>query len=386
MKFLTNICHLFYGLFLVLFVNDPENTRIESFMALILLLLFFFNNIFKKKYIKIPKALIPFLIFIFLSFFGIILNGAFVSFNIILLLIQLFIFMIILYNQFLLIDDFYFLFYGIFIGLLINIYIGTYISTSYFEETTKRYAGSLLNPNHYSFLLSSSLAILIYLFFKINNKFRFTLITLMLILVYEIIFKTGSRQGFLCVFLCLIFFLYKQNSNRNYSKTLFTLVISFFLINLFLNELSNFEYAQERVLSIFSFDTNNDISIDQRYGYLVQAFQYWIENPIFGVGIDQFRVLNNSSYSHNNYVELLGTTGITGFISFYYCHFIILKSFFLSKKNQPYFIYSIFFLTIILLSDISQVSYAEKPYWVIFTFAMFIVSKNNSKLNYTIKF
>ena len=57
---------------------------------------------------------------------------------------------------------------------------------------------------------------------------------------------------------------------------------------------------------------NKDVSISYRSEYIYAAINYFIENPIFGIGLDQFRIQNDSSYSHNNYVELLCSVGFFG--------------------------------------------------------------------------
>jgi O-antigen ligase len=390
LNYTIKILHAIYGFLLVLFVNSLEYTWIETLAASSLFFIFIIDNIFIRKIIIIPKLIYPFIFFIIISFLGLIVNQSDSSLPSIILLIKLLIFVIVIYNQVIKINNFNFIFYGITAALLVNIYIGYFISDDFFMLTTKRYSGSLMNPNHYSFLLSSTIAFFLYLIFsfnkkiKINSIIKFIITLLILIFSYEIIFKTSSRQGVLIVIICFLFYIYKSFKNLNVFRALVTLLISIFIIDIALSSLSNSIYIEERVFSIFSFDKDIDASVNQRYYYIVKAFKYWIENPIFGIGLDQFRVLNNSSYSHNNYIELLATTGLLGFIFYYLPHFLLLKKYFLSKKNKSNLEYSIFFLIIVLISDISSVNYSEKPFWLMFTVVIFLSSTFNIQKSNTI--
>ncbi len=393
MNYLIKILHVIYGFALILFVNRVEYTWIETYVASFLFFIFIIDNIFNKKMIVIPKLIYPFLFFILISFIGLISNQVDSTLNVLLLFIKILCFIVVLYNQIITINSFNFLFFGIVIGLLVNIYIGYFISDDFFMLTSKRYSGSLMNPNHYSFLLSVAIAFFIYLIFnikqksKINSIIKFIIILFMLLFAYEIIYKTASRQGFLLVVFCFLFYLYRVYKNLNFFRVIAVLFISIFIIDIALEELNNYSFLKERVFSILSFNRNTDISISQRFNYITKAFEFWLENPLFGIGLDQFRVLNNSSYSHNNYLELLATTGLFGFISYYFSHFLILKIYFSSKKYKSNLDYSIFLLLLILASDISSVNYIEKPYWLIFTVILFISSKFSvKKSNRIIKF
>ena len=158
MNYTIKISHVVYGFLLVLFVNRPEYTWIETFAATFVFFIFIIDNIFISKIIIIPKLIIPFIFFIIISFLSLLVNQVDSSLPSIILLTKLFVFIIVIYNQVIKINNFNFLFYGITAALLVNIYIGNFISTNYFDLTTKRYSGSLMNPNHYSFLLSCTIA------------------------------------------------------------------------------------------------------------------------------------------------------------------------------------------------------------------------------------
>lgn len=48
------------------------------------------------------------------------------------------------------------------------------------------------------------------------------------------------------------------------------------------------------------------------------AVQYWKQSPIFGIGLDQFKILYSKEYySHSTYAEILSCTGIVGCLIFF---------------------------------------------------------------------
>lgn len=56
----------------------------------------------------------------------------------------------------------------------------------------------------------------------------------------------------------------------------------------------------------------------KRLQLMEAAVQYWKQSPIFGIGLDQFRIWNeNGFYSHSTYAEILSCTGIFGCLIFF---------------------------------------------------------------------
>lgn len=68
-----------------------------------------------------------------------------------------------------------------------------------------------------------------------------------------------------------------------------------------------------RLLKLFTEGTSNT-----RFKLYKLAFEYWKEHPIFGIGLDQYRLLcPYGYYSHSTYAEILSCTGIIGCLVFF---------------------------------------------------------------------
>ena len=61
-------------------------------------------------------------------------------------------------------------------------------------------------------------------------------------------------------------------------------------------------------------------SDSKRFEFIIEALKVFVENPIFGVGINNFRYYNpiEQTYSHCFYTEVLACTGLGGAVIFVY--------------------------------------------------------------------
>tara|TARA_B100000963_G_C22635593_1_gene677425 strand:+ start:219 stop:1406 length:1188 start_codon:yes stop_codon:yes gene_type:complete len=382
----------FYGLTLVMFVNDVNYTFIETIFSLILLLLFFIDNILIQKKFKIPKIFNLLFLFIFFALLGLALNNVwqYEYFDPIITLFKIFIFLIVLYN---IIsndnDSVKFLINGILLGVIINISIGYFVGRDFFGQLGYRYAGSLQNPNHYSFILCSSIIFLIFYYTDglFNTIFKKIIALIFLyIIIFEIIFFSGSRIGIITLIFIAFYFLL-MNFKINIRNISYLILFSVVLTTVVFLSIEFFPKSINRVLSlteISEFNSSNisDPSFMYRFSYIIKGIEYWTENPIIGLGIDQFRHVNNSSYSHNNYVELLSTTGIIGFLLYY---IFIAKLFFKKNVNSVKFHWSQIAIITLLISDLTSVSYLEKPYWIVLIILIVVNYSKHSNRNYNFK-
>ena len=111
-----------------------------------------------------------------------------------------------------------------------------------------------------------------------------------------------------------------------------------------------------------------------------QAWNQFINNPVIGVGIGQFRYYARAGgsdlYSHNNFLEILANTGIIGFILYYGNLFLLL---FQAKKtsdrrygkeiSKGYFIMG-FLLSMFIME------YGQVDYYQIYFISILVVMSN----------
>jgi len=195
------------------------------------------------------------------------------------------------------------------------------------------------------FFLGFSLVFLSYIYTKSKNKFLNLSLAIFLIIIA---FLTGERASFIKIFLAItIFNIFALRLNLKLVLTfLFLILIIFFIIFQNLNN----SYKQRYINQLDLFD--NKFSLSK---YLENSFygahrnvakEIFLDNPIFGVGVKNFRIesrdkkydnldhkynaARGSTHPHELYYEFLSETGIFGLTCFL---IFILSSIILSLKN-----------------------------------------------------
>jgi len=132
-----------------------------------------------------------------------------------------------------------------------------------------------------------------------------------------------------------------------------------------------------------SFRTNiikvSDYSSYERQKFIKYGLEMWLDNPLFGTGLDNFRIniqkywsVSERKYSHNNYIELLSTVGIFGFMAYYSIYLSLFLKIALIKKTKKgkndkvNRIANLFIviLTSFMILEIAMVSYYSKFFWL----------------------
>jgi len=284
---------------------------------------------------------------------------------------------------------------GLVSGLTFSIYIGYFVGRDYFSGSIlQRYSGTLENPNHYSFMLTVALLFLIrrFLYFRKSKKYNNILINilvigLILIFSYEVVFYAISRQGILLVILLLSFLFFEMFKTSSSIGRLILFISSIFIILYSWFVIQDMPLVYRRLGTLFTlFNANSsfemDISLISRFAYMNDAYNLWLERPLFGHGLHQFKHINQSGVSHNNFFEILVNNGILGFVSYYSLYIYIFISYFKIKIYNK--IDSNWMLTVILMlfiADMTILTYMEKPNWLIFSVVLFVIHSNNLKNN-----
>jgi len=181
-----------------------------------------------------------------------------------------------------------------------------------------------LNPNRLGTMLSYGIVCALYLISLKKRLYLVLSITSILIFFYVLI-QTGSRRPFiaasLLLALWLLFVLLDVLKNLSMIKriaVIFALLLAgaffyFYLLPIFNNSALSMRLAKLQ-----------EIEDSKRGDMYVHAMNYFRENPVFGLGYDQYRVVSIfKTYSHSTYGELLSTTGIIGIITYFPVYLII---------------------------------------------------------------
>ena len=199
-----------------------------------------------------------------------------------------------------------------------------------------RNPGIATNPNS-----SALMGNLILLFWVVSNKFN--LVTLKSKFWDSIVFISigiatlsfVSKSGFLAYFLICLYYFSNKISLRDLFYSFGFLLISLFIVINFSNKLdkddtlilsygieqvSNFD---EALLDEASKDSGND---GNRLVKIQNAMNNFVYSPLFGVGSDRSKgeILNKTWY-HNDWAEILVSTGFLGFLLYFIIAYRIYK-------------------------------------------------------------
>lgn len=224
-----------------------------------------------------------------------------------------------------------------------------------------------LHSNEIGFRLS--VAALLSLYFLVTFKKKKYLFLAGLIFCSALTIMTGTRQALAIIILGFI--LYASFGTLRASKyKLYRRIVNLFLIGILLGILwwlvfhNDYLYSimGSRLQAMFESFTgaNTDTSMNNRAILRRDAFELFKQNPIFGYGLNCFVIYSKMihsiqiTYSHNNYLELLSTTGIVGFSIFYSMFvYLIVNLFKVSKDSEHYHLKSIFLIFMVMLIIVS---------------------------------
>jgi O-antigen ligase len=202
---------------------------------------------------------------------------------------------------------------------------------------------------------------------------RLTHLALILLFAYEIIFLTGSRKAMIAVLLFGFFVFLKVLVKAKFLQKIVILALgSGALAGLFLVMKNSVFFARlNRAYEMFTGKNVVEGSLNERAHMIGDGLRLWTEKPLFGWGTDQFRYLSGyQTYSHNNYVELLGNNGVVGLALYYAMIAVLLLSglkLLLSgnERQKHYGWLNAAVLFILLFWDFALVSYYSKLQWVL---------------------
>jgi len=214
--------------------------------------------------------------------------------------------------------------FSIFVGAFVNI---IYLYTSGNLFTVFRLGGIYgrmesfgYDPNYWAILLNLGIVLTYYLY-RNANRVGFKLLYIIFIATFiSSLLLTYSRAGLLTFFVIFSIIVFKRAKWSGILILVVSLAITIFMI-IYLPFLGRF-----KTILLAATTGVSDTSLRDRANLLTLAFKLLSRNPIFGIGLDNFKefstiVSNIGKRVHNTYLEILIDTGILGFI-FYIMIFI----------------------------------------------------------------
>lgn len=370
----------YYGWFQMVFFQIPYMTSLLG----IAMMFFILMHIIEKKYLYIRTfniEIIFWLIFVITSLF----TGMIVAKNISLMLSSVLTFL-----QYLI------MIYGmVYISLhdkKIDFFINTFIVFSLVCALTTIFWGvnytsirvsmsEITNPNTLGLIMVIAVFCILYILDFKRIVPTILLITLMFTFIYVIILS-GSRKSFLSIAIMLLLWftfiqldILKNKSKHkviNFLILLLAMILGAYFFVSFVTESSMF-LRLERLL-----DSGDEARL-LMYSTAVELFK---QNPIIGVGINNYRVLTYfQTYSHSTYAEILVSTGLIGtiiyFIPYISQFFKIVK---LIRSENNYIVKKVrllgIMLLIILLLGIGVIHFYSMYVFIVFGFIISFCTLN----------
>jgi len=268
--------------------------------------------------------------------------------------------------------------------------------------TRNRIVGTAGDPNQIAAYGAFAVLFSFYLF-RIDKRLIFKIVNILFIAILMVgLIRTQSRQGFLIVFISGIMLLllnyyniYKNSENKwkvSLRIGVIIIILTVILSIIFYYFQQSDYYYRIQALVVFikiSFGSTADsltklidYSAYERQKLIHYGIRMWLDHPIFGVGLDNFRIvikdywpISNRLYSHNNYIELLSTIGTIGTIIYYGIYLSIFKRFNgvlkeqKSKSNNSIQLIHILItvMVCILVLEFVTVTYYSKLTWILLT-------------------
>lgn len=271
-------------------------------------------------------------------------------------------------------------------GTIFSIYVIMYYGIG--EYMTKLMNGDRIGTeinNVNTIGLQTSISTIIAIFYGLyDNKKSYLLLSLIPLIVS---LGTGSRKVIvLIVFGIILLFVLNGEEKINLIKftkkiIAFAIIIALFLFVIRLPMFSTIYERMEMTINGLMGKGEFDHSTELRETYIKAGMNQFFKTPFLGVGIANssyitMQVVGISTYLHNNYVELLATTGITGFCLYYsvYLYIIINCIKMLKTKNKFINVVLVIFLTNMIL-EYGMVSYYSKSTYIYILLGLITVQK-----------
>ncbi len=385
-----NLSIVFAGLYIttIFYFNYHENLNIISQIMFILMFAVSLIHIFASdKKIYLNKFYLYIILLILISSISLIWSLDYnfaLSTNI--TFIQLLLLMIIMYNVMDDISDVRTLLQFIFVsGFLMSIYTIVYYGMETILDSLNsgiRLGGEINQENSLGFY--ANITIIIGLYFLIaENKKRYILY---LILPLLLVFVSGSRKAILSLFLILPLSILLHSKNKISFKLVLSILIFYALLYfVFISDYSNTLFGRTNILlrGIF-FGEKLDNSSETRFHMIEFGWSLFKEKPLLGYGPNQYNIYYLKEFgviatSHNNYIQVLVSYGIIGFLVYYSLFIYIFIKLIIFRKDKLSLMLLILILYL-LIHDFGAETFKSKLKYIILTIACFFVSIKKTKL------
>lgn len=367
------------GIFTLIYVSallvysNPHNTYIANYINIGLLVLFLLDTLLDKEIIIYHNVFTDgFAIFVLLSAISIIWSAnSSRSVEFVTSMAQMAINNYLIYN---LLKKYHiqtFFVWGFITALSLNYLHGFgIIHLDVQTNQNWRFEGTAGNSNEMGIYIFMGVVLCFLAIPRKLLKFQLILLPFLPFSLYFAIL-TGSRKTLIAIVLFSLFYLVLNLSKLLKPKTLLYLALLSLVVitQIDFNKIMADDTLSRNIDRLQSLSTVAesgfaDESVRERRELIEWGLKKIPEKPIFGFGIGTFiDVTSLKHYSHNNYIELLFGVGLVGFLASYFGPVaILLRS--IRKRHLDIAL----IIVIILILDVSVVSYNLKPHMLFYIF------------------
>ncbi|WP_201328174.1 O-antigen ligase family protein [Thermotomaculum hydrothermale] len=214
--------------------------------------------------------------------------------------------------------------------------------------------GFLSHPLTYSETTSFAIVLGFYFFLenKISKKEKYLTLFFLILNFLGLVFSREKMPLIATIVISISYSLIYAYKTENMKKALIIIVVFVLILALIPNKKKIFwRFQKEKVA----------FSLSLRKQIWGKSISYFKSHPFIGIGFGNFYTktkkwdgsgFNKLYHAHSNIFELLGTTGILGFLIFYLFHISILRDLIISLKNKDDFFFKLTILLIFLLYHI----------------------------------
>ena len=265
--------------------------------------------------------------------------------------------------------------------LVVYIFVKTPVS-AWFDG----FLGQVTNYNTNDIGCAVSIAVILsyYKGFIKNRKLMYVLCAVF----FFVVVLTSSRKSLLMSGLGIIMMTVFNFRARNYVLRIFAIVVimlfAVFLIYQIPDLYNTVGVRIDKMIEFFMDDKSVDSSLMVRRYFIDMAKQFYFENPVFGIGLNNFSYRVNlygkyASYAHNNYCEIAADLGSIGLVTYYwfyaYALLKLIKQVFDGHKTALLFT-SLMMLFIVF--EYGMVNYYKMQVHLVIAAAFVAISLNDS--------
>ncbi len=202
--------------------------------------------------------------------------------------------------------------------LLSNTIITGEIYSGYGAGSMDQLEGLVKNANVFGYYMFLGLVGVMFFLKRVPKfgKWKVILIAFAGSFMIAILFS-GSRKSFLIAIffiLCWVFFCQRKLIRSRLKFLIYSIAIMACVYSLFTFAMEN-TFLGDRLKRV---DTIEKVTDLDRFGMYIEGLDMFAFHPITGVGLGNFITHSSTEqYSHSDYIEVLSTTGLVGFILYF---------------------------------------------------------------------